>query len=494
MRKVVAPLLWSWGAAEVGAQGRGHLVLVKLAAGAERSKVVGVVAHACVLPVDEVVLAAGVDEEVEVKKVVVAKAGAGVVSADVLLEPGNLGRHLIVAGDVDGAAPAQEALIAACLLEEVEAALDHGSAFVEGARHLHHARCLGGVMGIGLVAIRDKAGDLPAALGVFEHEGVVYAQVTRGLEGRELGLAVDEQLGANAGMAVHPLARVRGEVAGEVGDSLLERIEVAYLLALAAEHAHDVVKDLRVDVGDEVRVKALQLGEGVKLVNDPLGVAADLHVELADVVGVDGLPELGVGLGAVQRLAKQRHKAIRKGVVEVDVAEHDPRVVPAHGHARDAVSGAGLKAPLVGGAVYVLGRVVGAVDVALKGILGEVVVGGADVGVSKFLAGEPERPAVVLLGVLVVHDDLDAVLGGEVEEVLLLVAHDYGDVGDATFEELLDLALDEDLALHAQHTLGALVGEGHEAAGESGGHDDGVVHAVGLEGVHAALGDTAGLD
>ena len=88
---------------------------------------------------------------------------------------------------------------------------------------------------------------------------------------------------------------------------------------------------------------------------------------------------------------------------------------------------------------------------------------------------------------------MNAVLGGEVEEVLLLVAHHHGDVGYAALEELADLPLDEHLLVHAQHALGALVGERDEAAREARGHDDSVVHAVGLERFDPALGDAAGV-
>lgn len=89
--------------------------------------------------------------------------------------------------------------------------------------------------------------------------------------------------------------------------------------------------------------------------------------------------------------------------------------------------------------------------------------------------------AVVARGIVGVHDDGDAELVLKVEEVLLLVADNHGDVGDAGGEQLLDLALDEHLAAHLQQAFGLLVGDGGEPRRESRGQDDCVFHAIGLE-------------
>ena len=68
------------------------------------------------------------------------------------------------------------------------------------------------------------------------------------------------------------------------------------------------------------------------------------------------------------------------------------------------------------------------------------------------------------------------------EELLLHVADHHDDVVDARFLELADLALDEHFAAHLEHAFGALVGKGGEARRQAGGHDDGVLHAVGGKG------------
>ena len=83
------------------------------------------------------------------------------------------------------------------------------------------------------------------------------------------------------------------------------------------------------------------------------------------------------------------------------------------------------------------------------------------------------------------------------EEVLLLVADDDGDVRDPGGVQLLDLPLDEDLPAHAQHALGTLVGDGGEALGQAGGHDDRVVDPIGFQSLDAGrcdapIGDVPG--
>ena len=171
------------------------------------------------------------------------------------------------------------------------------------------------------------------------------------------------------------------------------------------------------------------------------------------------------------------------------MAEHDPGVVPANGDPDDAVVGTHLEAPLVRGALGIRCSVVGLEHVALKRVGGEVVVRRADVGVRELVADKIERPAVVSLGVEVVDHNAHAVLCRKVEEVLLLVAHHHGDVRDAALEELTNLALDEHLALYAEHALGTFVGERDKAAGQAGRHDDGVADAVRLKRFDALLGD-----
>ena len=127
----------------------------------------------------------------------------------------------------------------------------------------------------------------------------------------------------------------------------------------------------------------------------------------------------------------------------------------------------------------------------LERVVREVVVRGTDEGVGQDVAHQPQGAVVVARDVVVVDDDLHAELLGQVEEVLLLVAHDDRHVLDAGLVQLADLPLDQDLVAHAQHALGALVGNRGEALGQPRSHDDGVVHPVGLQGGSARLGQVA---
>ena len=161
------------------------------------------------------------------------------------------------------------------------------------------------------------------------------------------------------------------------------------------------------------------------------------------------------------------------------MAQHVPGAGPTNRHLGDAVVCARGDAPLLRGPLCVLCGVVGLPDIGLKRILGEVIIARADIGVPKLVADAPQGAVVVAGGILIVVDDLDAVLVAKVEEILLLVANHNRDVIDAGGLELLDLALDENLAAHLQEALGLLIRDGGKAGGEAGGKDDGVLYLVG---------------
>lgn len=115
-----------------------------------------------------------------------------------------------------------------------------------------------------------------------------------------------------------------------------------------------------------------------------------------------------------------------------------------------------------------------------EGVFLKVVIRGAYVGVSEQLPHEHERGVVVALGVGAVDDDVYAVFVLEIVEGLLLVADDHDDVEDSRLVQLLDLSLDEDFASNLEKALGALIGDGCEAAGETSREDDGIVYGVGF--------------
>ena len=132
---------------------------------------------------------------------------------------------------------------------------------MEPARHLHGLCKLGIVVCIEVPAVRHETGDFPAATGVLEHEGGVEAEISRRLQRGFFCLAVHEELGAHAGMAVDPFAVIGRKVAAEVGKSLLERVDISDFGLVASKNRNDVVEDLGVEILQEQGVEIAQLVE-----------------------------------------------------------------------------------------------------------------------------------------------------------------------------------------------------------------------------------------
>ena len=184
-------------------------------------------------------------------------------------------------------------------------------------------------------------------------------------------------------------------------------------------------------------------------------------------------------------------EALGERTVEICMSDHVPGTAAADVHASDALLGIELQTPFLGGAFRELGGVVCLPHVRLEGVLGEVVVRRADVGVAEYLAYAHERRVVVARREFLVDDDLHAELLLQVEEELLLVAHDDGDVGDAGLVELAYLSLDEYLSAHVEQALGLFVRDGGEARRHAGGHDDRIVDPVGSKLGQPAFGEGA---
>ncbi len=100
---------------------------------------------------------------------------------------------------------------------------------------------------------------------------------------------------------------------------------------------------------------------------------------------------------------------------------------------------------------------------------------------------------VVALHVIGAHDELDVESLFEVEELFLFVAHDEVDFVNPPHAQLADLALDEHFAAHDEHSLGAIVGDGRQAARQAGRQDHGVFHFVGLKRQRALVRDAVGV-
>ena len=281
------------------------------------------------------------------------------------------------------------------LLDVVEVPLKPPAGGVQAAGHAHGLPELVGVGDVQVAGLGHESGDLPAPGVVVGHEGRVQAELAGQAQPGGLSVTVDDLLGAHAGVAVDVLLAVHGEVARQVRQPLLERVEARDVRLAATQRLRDVVEDLGVHVLDELGVEGADLVDRVELVDHALGVAAHDHVELLDVLDVDRLPQLGSRLGQVVDRLEDAPEGGGEGPVEVDVAQHDPGVGAPDLDVRDPIARAGGDAPLLGGALDVLGRVVGLVDVRLEGVVREVVVGGADEGVRQDVSHQPQGAVVV---------------------------------------------------------------------------------------------------
>ena len=143
---------------------------------------------------------------------------------------------------------------------------------------------------------------------------------------------------------------------------------------------------------------------------------------------------------------------------------------------------------LPGGVLLEDGRMEGPVLVGAEGVVGEEVVAVADVRAAQLDAGGGEGEDVALRGGDV-DGELHAVLLGQVEVHLLLVADDDRDVVDPDLLELADLALDEGLALLHVQALRKGVDRLRGDVASARRHDDGVSHPAGLDVGQAGLGD-----
>ena len=115
---------------------------------------------------------------------------------------------------------------------------------MQRAVHLHGRLELLGAGDVQVANVAHEARDLPAGRGVAREEGVVDAELGGQAQGLELRAAVHDLLRADAGVAVDVFVVAHREVARQVRDALLERVEVADVRLLTAQGGHDVVEDL----------------------------------------------------------------------------------------------------------------------------------------------------------------------------------------------------------------------------------------------------------
>ena len=392
----------------------------------------------------------------------------------------------------EGVGPlAEKALDLGGVGKEVKRPFGRLAAAVEAANHLQGTRHVRLVVIVERNAVVHEAGDLPATVHVLVDERLVDAEPLGDALGEGLALTADDLLGADAGVTIDVFGPRDREPEREVCQTLLDGHDTHDVAPRARERRADVVEDLGVHVLEEVLVEAREVRKRVELEDDARLVAPHGHAKVVEVLPIDVLPEFGGRVGAVVLLLEDAHELPRERTVEVDVTEHRPSVMATDGHCRDSTVASGGETVFARGALEVRGGVVGLVDVTFEDVLREVVIRGADVGVAETLADEHQRRVVVALGVVGVDGNPHPELLLEVEERLLHVSHDDGDVIDPGLAELANLPLDEYLAAHAQKTLGLLVRERHEAAGETRRHDDGIVHTIRGKGGLALRGESA---
>lgn len=180
------------------------------------------------------------------------------------------------------------------------------------------------IAGIELRAVGDEAADLPAAGGVFVDEGIIKAEfLGDGLRG-DLAFATDEELRSHAWMTVHVFTGIGSKVAGQVGETLLEWVHVAYFCLRAAKNLHDAVEDVSIDVLYEVGVERAQLVKGVEFVDGVCGVSAHGHGEFFDMVDIELLSQFVFCCRSIVFGFEDFDETLRECAIEIDVAQHIP--------------------------------------------------------------------------------------------------------------------------------------------------------------------------
>ena len=230
-----------------------------------------------------------------------------------------------------------------------------------------------------------------------------------------------------------------------------------------------------------MRIEFAQIVERIELMDHLGGIGSCDHVQLVDMVNEQVLPQLVLRNGQIPFAMDNLGHMSRKRLVEKRVPEHDLRVSAANSRTHDATPTAQMHAPLIRHVLRVLRRVIGAVNVRFEGTLDKVVVRRTDVGAFEPVKHDHKGRVVIPRRVMFVHDDIDAEKLLKIEEVLLLVTNDDGNVIDASFLELANLTLDEDLIADAQETLWLFVGDRSKARREAGRENDRVIDSIRLE-------------
>ena len=105
-------------------------------------------------------------------------------------------------------------------------------------------------------------------------------------------------------------------------------------------------------------------------------------------------------------------------------------------------------------------------------------VGAAQKGAAQAVADEVQTREVRLVCPAGAYHQVDAVPVLKIEELLLLVAHNHGDVLDARLAKLADLPLDKHLAFVFEKPLGLIVQRREELRRLAGGKNNRGIYLV----------------
>ena len=84
----------------------------------------------------------------------------------------------------------------------------------------------------------------------------------------------------------------------------------------------------------------------------------------------------------------------------------------------------------------------------MERVLREIIITAADIRIFQFILSQIQRPDVVFRVILVINDELYAILISQVIELLLLISKNNRDITDPGFLQLLDLPFNKPLPLH----------------------------------------------
>ena len=279
-------------------------------------------------------------------------------------------------------------------------------------------------------------------------------------------------------MAVNILSALAAEVERQIGQPLLEHLNVHDVALPAVEHLANVFENLGIRVLKIFVVKAAQVLQRVEFQHLIRVVAADIHRQPVQIALIQPLPQVVFRLRLVILLQQHLPERLRKRAGEVHVTQHAPHVLRLVLDANDLALAVADQAVLIAFSRKIHSGIISLIHILLKDVVHEIVVRRTDVGVFQLVHDPDQRRGVVVPVIVLVHHNLDAKLLLEIEKLLLHVAHDHRNVRDPGLVELPDLALNQDLSLYEHQPFWLFIRQRRKAGRHARRHDDRVFHLV----------------